>query len=59
MEPEPFHVVVGVAERADLQLAAIAGAGIHLADVQRATEESARSLVYLPRNDFDLGLQIL
>ena len=38
MQAEPLQVVVGSGERADLELAAIAGAGVHLADVQRAPE---------------------
>jgi hypothetical protein len=35
-----FEVVVGIVERVDLQLAAVAGAGIDLADGQRAAEDA-------------------
>ena len=59
MEPEPFHVVIGVAKRANFQFATIARAGINLNYVKRATKEFARALADLPRNDCDLGLRIL
>src|SRR6266446_2500266 len=39
MHAEPFEVVVRPGEPADLELAAVAGAGVDLADRERATEE--------------------
>ena len=39
-EPDPhaLDVVVGIVKRVDFQLAAVAGAGVHMADAKRATE---------------------
>ena len=41
-QAEPFEIVEGVAERLDLELAAVAGTGIDLADGEAATELAAR-----------------
>ena len=40
-EAEALQIVVRAGEPADLELAAVAGAGVHLADVQRAAEQAA------------------
>ena len=49
-QAEALEVVEGVVERVDLQLAAVAGAGIDLADRQAAAEPAARGAVdALPR----------
>jgi hypothetical protein len=41
-QPEPLEIVDRVVERVDLELAAVAGAGIDLADRQAAAEPRAR-----------------
>jgi hypothetical protein len=41
-EAEAFQVVEGVVESVDLQLAKVAGPGVHLADRQRAAEAAPR-----------------
>jgi len=56
METEPLQVVVRVVQRADLQLAAVARARVHLPDVQRAPEEPAGAFVDPPREDFEPGV---
>jgi hypothetical protein len=40
-EPKAFEIVIGIAERMDLQLAAVAGAGVDLADRQRPAKPAA------------------
>lgn len=55
MQAEPFHIVVGVIESANLHLAAVARAGIHLAYVQRTAEQPARTRAHGVRDNFDLG----
>jgi hypothetical protein len=54
MESEPLQVVKGVAQGVDLQLAAVAGTGVHLADRQAAPEPSARGPIHL-RAQFGQG----
>jgi hypothetical protein len=40
LDAQALDVVVGVVERVDLQLAAVAGAGVDLADRQRLAEDA-------------------
>ena len=39
MESEPFHVIDGTDQADDLELAAVARAGVDLADRKRASEQ--------------------
>ena len=49
-QAETLEIVEGVVERVDFQLAAVAGAGIHLADREAAAEPA-------PRRALDAGRQ--
>ena len=44
-QAEAFQIVEGIVEGVDLELAAVAGAGVDLADRQRAAEPTARGAV--------------
>ncbi len=44
-QAEPLEIVEGVAQRVDLELAAVAGAGIDLADREAAPEARTRRTV--------------
>ena len=44
-QPEALEIVEGIVERVDLKLAAIAGAGIDLADGEAAAEPAARGVL--------------
>ena len=48
-QPEAFEIVEGIVERVDFQFAAVAGAGVDLADRQRAAEPLAGGDVDLRR----------
>ena len=43
-QAEALKIVKGIVERVDFELAAIAGAGIHLADGEAAAEPAARDV---------------
>ena len=54
MQAEAFQIVVGIGERGDFDLAAVALPGVHFADVQRTAQQLADARVYLSGDDFDL-----
>ncbi len=55
MDPVALEVVVGVVQRLDLEFAAVAGAGIDLADRQRATEHLADPCLQLAFGPLQVG----
>ena len=55
-QAEAFEIVERVAERVDFQFAAVAGAGIDLADRQRAAEPGAGGAVHALRQLGKTGL---
>lgn len=52
-QPEPLQIVEGVVQRMDLQLAAIAGTRVDLADGQAAAQALARDLVQVRAEGFE------
>ena len=58
VQPEPLDVIVGVVQRVDLQLAAVARAGVDLADRQAAPELALRGGVERLRQAGKLGVDL-
>jgi hypothetical protein len=56
MHPEAFQVVEGIVERVDLQLATIAGPGVHLANGQGTFETPVDGPFYLGAQSFKFGI---
>jgi hypothetical protein len=48
-DAQAFDVVVGVVERVDLELAAVAGPGVDLADRQRLPEDREQVVAWMRR----------
>src|SRR5947207_2745690 len=56
VEPEALEVIVRPGERGDLELAGVAGAGVHVADRERAAEDTAQLVPEPGAEALDVGV---
>jgi hypothetical protein len=57
VQAEALEIVVRTDETGDLQLAAVAGAGVHLADMHRAAEHASHALGELTPEALERGIR--
>ena len=55
-DAEALEVVVGIVQRMDLELAAVAGAGVDVADAERAPEQAQHRVAQAPRHLLQRGV---